>query len=57
MSREEEEKEGCKPKVGDMRHGVGEGKKGDGTAFQNSTTGPGARMNPKGEGRGHGDGN
>lgn len=25
--------------------------------FQNSTTGPGARMNLKGEGRGHRDGN
>lgn len=33
-----------------------EEKKRDRTAFQNSTTGPWARMNLKGEGRGHEDG-
>lgn len=41
--------------MGEMRHGVGEEKGGNSMAFQNSTTG--ARMNLKGEGRGHRDGN
>lgn len=57
MLKEEEETDGCKPSSGGMRHGAREEKKGDRRAFQNSTTGPGARMNLKGEGRGHRGGN
>lgn len=38
---------------GDETPGVGEEERGDRTAFQNSATGPRARMNLKGEGRGH----
>lgn len=48
---------GANPAMGGMRHGAREEKKGDRRAFQNSTTGPGARMNLKGEGRGHRGGN
>lgn len=48
---------GGNPAVGEMRHGAREEKKGDRRVFWNSTTGPGARMNLKGEGRGHRDGN
>lgn len=48
---------GANPAVGEMRHGAREEKKGGRRAFQKSTSGPGARMNLKGEGRGHRDGN
>lgn len=41
---------------GTRHRGLGEEEKGDRTAFQNSTTGPQARMNLKGEGRGQEDG-
>ena len=50
----EDEGERCKPDSRETRHGAGEGR--ERTAFQDSTTGSGARMNLKGEEGGHRDG-
>lgn len=47
---------GANPTAGEMRDTGNRGQRGDRTAFQNSTTGPQARMNLKGEGRGQKDG-
>lgn len=52
VSKEDEEKEGCKPDSKGNKTQGWEEKKGDRMAFQNSTIGPQAGMNLKGEGGG-----
>lgn len=51
-----EKRRDANPTAGETRHREWEESKGDTAAFQNSTTGPQARMNLKGEGGGHNDG-